>query len=318
MLKSLIALLLILLILSCQQVDKKIHSTYTNPAAFYHYPKIDLDYLDGVSPSLDTNSYSATIEILVHDHQSYSWLVNGKEIAPAKLLQELQQIQLSFPKEKRNRMIIDLGIHKAVALAEFIALKDSLRIGNYLNVAYLNANGQRLGQKFLPSRNARFPKIIKRPPPPPPIDDMLYLCCKEGDQYFFDIPTASNEKSYRFAHFKDCIQKVRNSEYYTLSQLEQHQFYWEGQEMGLALFADRLASKYARCSKPSRFVHVLKVDASSSFQSFFELYALCRKVYFDQWNAEAIDLFHKPYPTLSLKEKKEIRSKYPLFLIIRY
>ncbi|MFK8104509.1 MAG: hypothetical protein AB8G15_18440 [Saprospiraceae bacterium] len=278
-----------------------------------NYSKTNFDFTEGTIKKTDTFFFNVTIELLLDANQLASWQINGENISKSALLPTLEKIQLSYPERKRNSIAIHLGIDKNAGIQDFLELRDSLRIGNYLGVSYLNAKHQKLKARFRASHKMHPSKRIPQAPPRPPgIEESICLCCeKEGDftSYIF------NRQSKNFKSYFDCMKGDKLTDCYTYVHVEQDKFYWEGKEMPLATIADRLQQEYTTCVQPNRFFTILKIDSQSKFESYLKLYTACKKNYVDQWNEEALQKFGALYQDLSRKNKREVMTNYPIILV---
>ncbi len=177
--------------------DAKTNNTYNN------YPISNLDFLEGIAPKNDTLTYRVKIEISLDSNKVSSWRINGESIMRSQLLSKLEEVQLSYPKERSNYISIDLGIDKDASIQEFTELRDSLRIGNYLKASYLNSNNQRLSVRFPIHHKMHPSKLIPLPPtPPPPIEHSICLCCEEKNKF---ISSVFNYQSKPFDNYVDCM-----------------------------------------------------------------------------------------------------------------
>ena len=277
-----------------------------------NYPNINFDFTEGTNQTVDTLRVRVKVEIILDSNQIASWRLNGENITRSNLLPTLEEIQLSYPERKRHSIRIDLGIDKNTGMQEFLELRDSLRIGNYLRAAYLNADHQRLSVSFPYSDKIRSSKIIAPPPPPPGIEASICLCCgTEGKftSYLF------NRQSAPFENYADCMQGRKLKDCYTYVHAEKDKFYWEGQAMPLVSIADSLQQEYANCLELNRFFIILKIDSFSKFESYLKLYALCKKHYADQLDQEALKMFGSLYQDLPRKNKRQVIAKYPILLV---
>lgn len=277
-----------------------------------NYPKYNLDFLEEIAPKNDTLIYRAKVEINLDSNQVSSWRINGDHILRSQLLSKLEEIQLAYPKERSRYFSIDLGIDKKASIQEFTALRDSLRIGNYLRASLLNSNNQRLSVRFPLSHKMNPSKFFPIPsPPPPPIEELICLCCEEKGKF---RTSGFNHQAESFESYFDCMKGSNLNESYTYVHIEEDKFYWEGNEFSLSTIRDSLHFKYANYPKPNRFVTILKIDSLSNFESYFNLHAVCRKIYVDKWNEESLKMFESPYKDLPKNDKRKIRAQYPLIL----
>lgn len=293
---------------SCMQNNEE----QINTASSKHYPNINFDYLEGIGKKRDSVLHRIKVEIQLDSIGNAIWVLDDKIIPRAHLLPKLEEIQLRLPESKRHQLLIDLGIDKNTTTREFNALRDSLRIGRHLRGNYLNAAHQRSSTRFPVSPNPRLSKLFAYPPlPPPGVEDIVCPCCKTDGQY---ITSTFDTHSKPFDSLQDCIKGSTFNEFSTFLYLEKDKFYWEGKALDLSTIEERIHDKYTNCSKPIQFVTILKIDSSSKFESYLNMYSISKKMYVDQWNDKSLEKYNKLYKELSLEEKKTIRARYPLII----
>lgn len=276
-----------------------------------NYPQTNLDNLEGMYIYHDTLTFIAKVEIILDSNNISSWMLNGERVERSSLLPKLEEYQLSYPRERRNKIMIDLGIDRETKLQEFISLRDTLRVGRYLLVSYLNSKNQRLSVRLPASNKARIYESIKYPPQLPRMGFFISLCQKVNDKFQTDVYNVHSEE---FSNYIDCMKGSNLSECYTYVHINNDTFYWEGNEMRLTEIAEKLQRKYECCARPDIFLTIIKVDENSKYESYLDLLAICHKTYYMRRSKESIEIYGTDYKNLSIEDKKKIRYKYPLLL----
>ena len=80
------------------------------------------------------------------------------------------------------------------------------------------------------------------------------------------------------------------------------------------LFIDNPQNRPDLAEEPNKAIISLKNDRGTKYETYLEVYNELQAAYNELWEQESQSKFRKPYTTLNIDQRRQVRSKYPLVI----